>query len=119
MEISVHDKQMQQGDPARYGSGIGQWPLPLPGAATARMGALLAAVTDAAQAAAHRLADLPRPASARAWIAIGPEGGWSPADRGLLHAAGFSGLHLGPRVLRTETAGLAAIAALQSRFGDL
>ena len=67
----------------------------------------------------HRLADLPRPASARAWIAIGPEGGWSPADRGLLHAAGFSGLRLGPRVLRTETAGLAAIAALQSRFGDL
>ena len=59
------------------------------------------------------------PASARAWIAIGPEGGWSPADRGLLHAAGFSGLRLGPRVLRTETAGLAAIAALQSRFGDL
>ena len=51
MEISVHDKQMQQGDPARYGSEIGQWPMPLPGAATARMGALLAAVTEAAQAA--------------------------------------------------------------------
>ena len=52
-------------------------------------------------------------------IAIGPEGGWSPRDREILHAAGFTGLQLGPRVLRTETAGLAAIAALQSRFGDL
>ncbi|CAN7452118.1 16S rRNA (uracil(1498)-N(3))-methyltransferase [Pseudoxanthomonas sp. LjRoot143] len=52
-------------------------------------------------------------------VAIGPEGGWSPRDRDILSAAGFTGLRLGPRILRTETAGLAAIAALQSRFGDL
>ncbi len=65
------------------------------------------------------LATLPAPASHSVAIAIGPEGGWSPRDRELLRAAGFSGLRLGPRVLRTETAGLAAIAALQSRFGDL
>ncbi len=52
-------------------------------------------------------------------VAIGPEGGWSPRDREILSAAGFIGLRLGPRILRTETAGLAAIAALQSRFGDL
>ena len=52
-------------------------------------------------------------------VAIGPEGGWSPRDRDTLSAAGFTGLRLGPRILRTETAGLAAIAALQSRFGDL
>lgn len=52
-------------------------------------------------------------------IAIGPEGGWSPRDRETLRAAGFIGLRLGPRVLRTETAGLAAIAILQTRFGDL
>lgn len=52
-------------------------------------------------------------------IAIGPEGGWSPRDRSQLAAAGFSGLRLGPRILRTETAGIAAIAALQARFGDL
>lgn len=52
-------------------------------------------------------------------LAVGPEGGWSPADREQLRAAGFQGLRLGPRILRTETAGLAAIAALQSRFGDL
>ena len=51
-------------------------------------------------------------------IAIGPEGGWSPGDLALLRGAGFTGLRLGPRVLRTETAGLAAIAALQARYGD-
>ena len=53
-----------------------------------------------------------------AYLAIGPEGGWSPQDREQLRAAGFRGLRLGPRILRTETAGLAAIAALQARFGD-
>ena len=52
-------------------------------------------------------------------LAVGPEGGWSPSDREQLRNAGFRGLRLGPRILRTETAGLAAIAALQSRFGDL
>ena len=52
-------------------------------------------------------------------IAIGPEGGWSPRDREHLLAAGFEGLRLGPRVLRTETAGIAAIAALQALGGDL
>jgi 16S rRNA (uracil1498-N3)-methyltransferase len=52
-------------------------------------------------------------------VAIGPEGGWSPRDRATLADAGFTGLRLGPRILRTETAGMAAIAALQSRFGDL
>ena len=52
-------------------------------------------------------------------LAIGPEGGWSPRDRAALLDAGFQGMRLGPRILRTETAGLAAIAALQSRYGDL
>lgn len=51
-------------------------------------------------------------------LAIGPEGGWSASDHATLHAAGFAGARLGPRVLRTETAGLAAIAALQARAGD-
>jgi 16S rRNA (uracil1498-N3)-methyltransferase len=53
------------------------------------------------------------------YLAIGPEGGWSPLDREQLRAAGFLGLRLGPRILRTESAGLAAVAALQARFGDL
>jgi len=52
-------------------------------------------------------------------IAIGPEGGWSPRDREQLVAAGYEGLKLGPRVLRTETAGIAAIAALQAACGDM
>ena len=52
-------------------------------------------------------------------LAVGPEGGWSPRDRQALQSAGFEGLRLGPRILRTETAGIAAIAALQARFGDL
>ena len=52
-------------------------------------------------------------------LAIGPEGGWSPRDREQLVAAGYEGLRLGPRVLRTETAGIAAIAALQAACGDL
>lgn len=51
-------------------------------------------------------------------LAIGPEGGFGPRDLAALRAAGFRGLRLGPRVLRTETAGLAAIAALQAVAGD-
>lgn len=52
-------------------------------------------------------------------LAIGPEGGWSDSDQQQFAQAGFQGLRLGPRILRTETAGLATIAALQARFGDL
>jgi 16S rRNA (uracil1498-N3)-methyltransferase len=70
-------------------------------------------------AGTHSLRSLALESEAALCIAVGPEGGWSPLDRGHLHAAGFAGLRLGPRVLRTETAGLAAIAALQARFGDL
>lgn len=52
-------------------------------------------------------------------IAIGPEGGWSSRDLAQLGEAGFLGLRLGPRVLRTETAGMAAITALQALHGDM
>ncbi|MEO5629638.1 MAG: 16S rRNA (uracil(1498)-N(3))-methyltransferase [Thermomonas sp.] len=52
-------------------------------------------------------------------LAVGPEGGWSAQDQAQLHAVGFNGLRLGPRVLRTETAGLVAISALQALHGDL
>jgi 16S rRNA (uracil1498-N3)-methyltransferase len=55
----------------------------------------------------------------RATLAVGPEGGWSERELDALRLAGFTGLRLGPRVLRTETAGIAALAALQARFGDL
>jgi 16S rRNA (uracil1498-N3)-methyltransferase len=65
------------------------------------------------------IAGVPQPADSACVLAVGPEGGWSPRDRALLVGAGFVGLRLGPRVLRTETAGMAAITALQGRFGDL
>ncbi|TDK21695.1 16S rRNA (uracil(1498)-N(3))-methyltransferase [Luteimonas aestuarii] len=67
----------------------------------------------------HRLPALSISAPATIAVAIGPEGGWSPRDRAALEAAGFEGLRLGPRILRTETAGLSAIAALQAIHGDL
>ena len=59
------------------------------------------------------------PEDGRVLVAVGPEGGWSPRDLQSLESAGSRGLRLGPRILRTETAGLAAIAALQLRLGDL
>ncbi len=67
----------------------------------------------------HRLSTLQAAPAGGVVVAIGPEGGWSPRDRQQLQAAGFQGLQLGPRILRTETAGLAAIAALQARLGDM
>ncbi len=63
------------------------------------------------------LHDLPAPEAAI--LAVGPEGGFSDHERELLQRMGFKTLRLGPRVLRTETAGLAAIAVLQSHWGDL
>jgi 16S rRNA (uracil1498-N3)-methyltransferase len=52
-------------------------------------------------------------------LLIGPEGGLAEAERQSAERAGFSTLRLGPRVLRTETAALAALAALQAHRGDL
>jgi 16S rRNA (uracil1498-N3)-methyltransferase len=52
-------------------------------------------------------------------LLVGPEGGFDERDLIPARQAGFQGLRLGPRILRTETAGLTAIAALQARFGDL
>ncbi|HEY0180563.1 MAG TPA: 16S rRNA (uracil(1498)-N(3))-methyltransferase [Dokdonella sp.] len=58
-------------------------------------------------------------AAERVTLAVGPEGGLSEHDLATLAQAGFEGLRLGPRILRTETAGLAALAALQAVHGDL
>jgi 16S rRNA (uracil1498-N3)-methyltransferase len=52
-------------------------------------------------------------------LAIGPEGGWSDAEREALAAAGAKTLVLGSRVLRAETAVFAGLAVLQHRLGDL
>lgn len=52
-------------------------------------------------------------------LLIGPEGGFSPAEVQRTHAAQCLPVRLGPRVLRTETAALTALAALQANHGDL
>lgn len=52
-------------------------------------------------------------------IAIGPEGGFSAEELDAFHIAGFRRLGLGPRILRTETAAIAALTWLQTRFGDM
>jgi 16S rRNA (uracil1498-N3)-methyltransferase len=49
---------------------------------------------------------------------IGPEGGLSAEERDIAFNAGFASVRFGPRVLRTETAPLAALAALQALHGD-
>lgn len=64
------------------------------------------------------LPDLPPPAAGRALLLVGPEGGLAPGERDAALAHGFTALRLGPRVLRAETAPLAALAALQTLWGD-
>jgi 16S rRNA (uracil1498-N3)-methyltransferase len=64
------------------------------------------------------LASLPRPASPVA-LAVGPEGGFSDRELEAALNAGLRAVSFGPRVLRTETAGVAALAAMQALWGDL
>ena len=45
-------------------------------------------------------------------IAIGPEGGWAPEEEALFDANGWRAVSLGPRILRAETAALAALAVV-------
>jgi RsmE family RNA methyltransferase len=52
-------------------------------------------------------------------LALGPERGWGPADRAALRAYGFTLVHLGPRVLRSETAVIAALTLVRARLGLL
>ncbi len=56
-------------------------------------------------------------ASTHITLAIGSERGWSPAERDLLRANNFTLAHLGPRVLRAETAVTAAVAIVKARLG--
>lgn len=59
------------------------------------------------------------PAGARIRLLVGPEGGLSRDEVQSAQASGFTIVGVGPRILRTETAGPAIIAVLQARFGDL
>ncbi|MNC97045.1 Ribosomal RNA small subunit methyltransferase E [compost metagenome] len=51
-------------------------------------------------------------------LAVGPEAGFSESEERVLVAAGFRPVTLGPRILRTETAAPAALAALNALRGD-
>ncbi len=55
----------------------------------------------------------------RCAIFVGPEGGWDAAERSLLHEEGGAAVALGPRVLRADSAGPAALALVQAVWGDL
>jgi len=68
--------------------------------------------------AQHSIMSLPIE-NQRVRLLIGPEGGLSDAEIANAKTAGFHDVLLGPRVLRTETAALTAITALQCRYGDL
>jgi 16S rRNA (uracil1498-N3)-methyltransferase len=68
--------------------------------------------------ASLRLRDLPPPEGAVTLLA-GPEGGFDPNEREMLRRVGFQPLSLGPRILRTETAAVTAMAAMQALWGDL
>lgn len=66
---------------------------------------------------AKKLSELPKPAS-EIQLLIGAEGGLSDKEIALAVSQGFQSIILGPRILRTETAPLAAIAAMQTVWGD-
>lgn len=68
--------------------------------------------------APQALAQLDQP-GAEVTLLVGPEGGLSPRERDLAGRHGVTGIRLGPRILRAETAPLAAIAILQALWGDL
>lgn len=59
---------------------------------------------------------LPSPSAIQ--LLVGAEGGLDPVEIAAARSAGFIAVRLGPRILRTETAGLAALAALQTLWGD-
>ena len=91
--------------------------------AVATLGELLSAARNGAQrllltpSGTVRLREL-APAE-RVIVLIGPEGGLSEEEQGRALKAGFTAVRVGPRVLRTETAPLAAISALQAMWGDV
>lgn len=91
--------------------------LPLPawlGRAAAQAGVPRLLLSPRAQA---NLRDLPPPPR-EVLLLAGPEGGLSPHEQDDAQSAGFTPVKLGPRVLRTETAAVAALAAMQVLWGD-
>ena len=83
-----------------------------PGATT---GAALSLVLSPGEGSSLTAFDRP---SGAIRLLIGPEGGLSPEELAVAQSAGFRNVRLGPRVLRTETAGVAALAAMNALWGD-
>jgi 16S rRNA (uracil1498-N3)-methyltransferase len=67
--------------------------------------------------ASSSLRSLEKPAG-RVSVLVGPEGGLTTEEQTLASASGFTGIRMGPRILRTETAALAALAGIQTLWGD-
>jgi len=65
------------------------------------------------------LASLPVDSSRALLLLVGPAGGFEPSEAEALGAAGFAAASLGPRILRAETAAVAAVAIAQATWGDL
>lgn len=94
------------------------WPEVSPLAATADLTGLVAEADLAVvlhEAAPAALASLEVPASGRVLVVVGPEGGLTDHELAVLTGAGAHGVRLGVEVLRTSTAGVAAVAALLAR----
>lgn len=68
---------------------------------------------------AQPLAHSDAAAVSRVCLLLGPEGGFSEADLAAIDAAGFTRFRLGPRILRADTAAIAACTLAQSLWGDL
>ena len=87
-------------------------------AATAHNDLRLICLAPSAEVECVRLRDLTRPEKPLTLL-VGPEGGFEESEIKAAQFAGFRGVTLGPRVLRTETAGPAALAAIMALWGDL
>lgn len=66
----------------------------------------------------HQISQIAQKIVLAAKIFIGPEGGFSDNEVTAARAAGYTAITVGPRILRTETAAIAAITLLQTLFGD-
>ncbi|GAB4257176.1 MAG: 16S rRNA (uracil(1498)-N(3))-methyltransferase [Deferrisomatales bacterium] len=97
------------GDPVELGRLLAELAPPRPGEARLFL----------AERSPARAPPLPAPPVERVWVAVGPEGGWAPSERAALEGSGFAPVPFGPRILRAETAALAALVWVQARWGDL